>query len=94
MALTASQAFAHLNPAGYRSFAAALTHPLSGADHILAMVAVGLWAAMPDGRARLSVPAAFVGVMLLGFVATIAGLQVPFVEPVIFASVVSAGSRE
>jgi hydrogenase/urease accessory protein HupE len=49
MALTASPAFAHLNPAEHGSFAAGFTHPLSGADHILAMVAVGLWAAMLGG---------------------------------------------
>ncbi|HWT63320.1 MAG TPA: HupE/UreJ family protein [Ochrobactrum sp.] len=91
MALTASPAFAHLNPAEHGSFAAGFTHPLSGADHILAMVAVGLWAAMLGGRALFAVPAAFVGVMLLGFVAALAGLPVPFVEPVILASVVVIG---
>jgi len=91
MAFTASPAFAHLNPAEHGSFAAGFTHPLSGADHILAMVAVGLWAAMLGGRALFAVPAAFVGVMLLGFVAALAGLPVPFVEPVILASVVVIG---
>ncbi len=91
MALTASPAFAHLNPAEHGSFAAGFTHPLSGADHILAMVAVGLWAAMLGGRALFAVPAAFVGVMLLGFVAALAGLPVPFVEPVILTSVVVIG---
>lgn len=91
MALTASPAFAHLNPAEHGSFAAGFTHPLSGTDHILAMVAVGLWAAMLGGRALFAVPAAFVGVMLLGFVAALAGLPVPFVEPAILASVVVIG---
>ncbi|KAB0566417.1 HupE/UreJ family protein [Brucella pituitosa] len=91
MALTASPAFAHLNPVEHGSFAAGFTHPLSGADHILAMVAVGLWAAMLGGRALFAVPAAFVGLMLLGFVAALAGLPVPFVEPVILASVVVIG---
>jgi urease accessory protein len=91
MALTASPAFAHLNPAEHGSFAAGFTHPISGADHILAMVAVGLWAAMLGGRALFAVPAAFVGVMLLGFVAALAGVPVPFVEPVILASVVVIG---
>lgn len=91
MALTASPAFAHLNPAEHGSFAAGFTHPLSGADHILAMVAVGLWAAMLGGRALFVVPAAFVGVMLLGFVAALLGMPLPFVEPVILASVVVLG---
>ncbi|MCV9908727.1 HupE/UreJ family protein [Brucella sp. HL-2] len=91
MALTASPAFAHLNPAEHGSFAAGFTHPISGVDHILAMVAVGLWAAMLGGRALFAVPAAFVGVMLFGFVAALAGLPVPFVEPVILTSVVVIG---
>src|SRR5690606_40231034 len=87
----ASPAFAHLDPAEHGSFAAGFTHPLSGADHILAMVAVGLWAAMLGGRALYTVPAAFVGVMLLGFVAAPVGVPLPFVEPVILASVVVLG---
>lgn len=91
MALTTSPAFAHLNPAEHGSFAAGFTHPLSGADHILAMVAVGLWAAMLGGRALVVVPAAFVSVMLLGFVAALLGMPLPFVEPVILASVVVLG---
>jgi len=91
LALTASPAFAHLNPAEHGSFAAGFTHPLSGADHILAMVAVGLWAAMLGGRALYAVPAAFVGVMLVGFAAALAGMPLPFVEPVILASVVVLG---
>lgn len=87
----ASPAFAHLNPAEHGSFAAGFSHPLSGADHVLAMVAVGLWASMLGGRALFAVPAAFVGVMLLGFGAALVGLPLPFVEPVILASVVVLG---
>lgn len=91
LALMTSPAFAHLNPAEHGSFAAGFTHPFSGADHILAMIAVGLWATMLGGRALYIVPAAFVGVMLLGFVASLIGLPLPFVEPVILASVVVIG---
>ncbi len=71
LSLMASPAFAHLNPAEHGSFAAGFTHPLSGADHILAMVAVGLWASMLGGRAIVVVPLSFFGVMLLGFVAAL-----------------------
>jgi urease accessory protein len=46
-------------------FAGGFAHPLSGWDHLLAMIAVGLWAAQLGGRARWLVPAAFVGVMAL-----------------------------
>ncbi|WP_315926543.1 HupE/UreJ family protein [Mesorhizobium sp. SP-1A] len=91
LALTASPAFAHLNPAEHGSFVAGLSHPITGVDHVLAMVAVGLWAAMLGGRALFAVPAAFVGVMIVGFLAALSGLPVPFVEPVILASVVALG---
>lgn len=91
LSLAASPAFAHLNPAEHGSFAAGFSHPLSGPDHILAMVAVGLWAAMLGGRALFVVPAAFVSVMLLGFVAGLSGMPLPFVEPMILASVVVLG---
>jgi urease accessory protein len=84
-------AFAHLDPAEHGSLAAGFTHPLFGTDHILAMVAVGLWAAMQGGRATWAVPAAFVGTMALGFAAAIAGIPLFFVEPVILASVVFLG---
>ncbi len=91
LALSAGPAFAHLDPGEHGSFMAGLTHPLFGLDHVLAMVAVGLWAAMLGGRALWAVPAAFVGVMLMGFLAAMAGLPLPFVEPAILASVVAIG---
>ena len=84
-------AFAHLNPAEHGSLMAGATHPLFGADHILAMVAVGLWAATLGGRAVWTVPAAFVGTMLVGFALAMTGAALPFVEPAILASVVALG---
>ncbi|GAA5541671.1 MULTISPECIES: HupE/UreJ family protein [Brucella] len=91
LSLMASPAFAHLNPAEHGSFAAGFSHPLSGADHILAMVAVGLWASMLGGRALAVVPLSFVGVMLLGFMAALSGITLPYVEPVILTSVIVLG---
>nr|CAD6410061.1 protein hupE [Rhizobium sp. Q54] len=95
-ATAAAPALAHLDPAAHGSFMAGVSHPLFGTDHILAMVAVGLWAsqiASGSGRrnALWSVPAAFVGTMALGFAAAVAGVDVPFVEPAILASVVALG---
>ncbi|WP_152047226.1 HupE/UreJ family protein [Aureimonas psammosilenae] len=87
----AAPAFAHLNPAEHGSVMAGISHPLTGLDHILAMVAVGLWAAQIGGRAVYLVPAAFVGTMLLGFVLGLAGVSLPFVEPMIAASVLALG---
>ncbi|MFD1746111.1 HupE/UreJ family protein [Rhizobium helianthi] len=89
-------AFAHLDPLAHGSFAAGLTHPIFGADHVLAMVAVGLWAtqiASQSGRrsALWIVPASFVGTMALGFFAAVLGVQLPFVEPAILASVIGLG---
>lgn len=87
-------AFAHLDPGEHGSFLAGFTHPLFGTDHVLAMVAVGLWAALlaaADRRALWLVPAAFVATMLAGFGAALIDLPLPFVEPVILASVVVIG---
>lgn len=84
-------AFAHLDPAEHGSLAAGFSHPLFGLDHILAMIAVGLWAAQQGGRAIWMVPAAFVGTMAIGFAAAIGGMPLPFVEPVILASVIFVG---
>lgn len=91
LACAGTPAFAHLNPAEHGSFSAGFSHPLFGADHILAMVAVGLWAWMIGGRAIWIVPGAFVGTMLIGFVLALAGMPLPFVEPAILASVVALG---
>lgn len=91
LGLATAPAFAHLNPAEHGSFAAGVSHPLFGLDHVLVMLAVGLWAASLKGRAMLIVPAAFVGTMGLGFAAAIAGLPLPFVEPVILASIIFIG---
>jgi urease accessory protein len=84
-------AFAHLDHVEHGSFAAGFTHPLFGLDHVLAMVAVGLWAASIGGKALWAVPCAFVATMAIGFAAAIMGLPLPLVEPVILASVIFIG---
>jgi urease accessory protein len=48
------------------SFAEGLAHPFSGLDHILAMVAVGLWASQIGGRALWLLPLTFPAVMAAG----------------------------
>ena len=67
LTLAASPAFAHLPPGEYGSFLAGVTHPIFGLDHVLAMIAVGLWAAQIGGRAVWLVPTAFVLTMIAGF---------------------------
>jgi urease accessory protein len=89
--LAAAPAFAHISPEHGSSLMAGVTHPFSGLDHILAMVSVGLWAAMSGGKAKFILPAAFVAMMLAGFGLALAGLVLPFMEPAILASVVALG---
>lgn len=91
LSLGATPAFAHLNSDQHGSFAAGLSHPVFGLDHILAMIAVGLWAAGLGGRAIWALPASFVGVMMLGFAHAVFGYSLPFVEPMILLSVLALG---
>lgn len=91
LSLLATPAFAHLPPGQYGSVAAGLSHPLFGLDHVLAMVAVGLWASQLGGRALWAVPASFVGMMLVGFLLALVALPLPFVEPMVLASTVALG---
>ena len=79
----------HTEPGGFMH---GFEHPLGGLDHLLAMVAVGLWAAQSGGRALLALPAAFVGAMILGALAGMTGLPLPSVELGILASVLALGS--
>jgi urease accessory protein len=72
-------------------FRSGFLHPLSGFDHLVAMVAVGLWAAQLGGRARWLVPVAFVSVMALGGALGRTGLTIPGVEQAIAASVLVLG---
>ena len=77
--------------ANVHSFMGGFSHPLSGLDHILAMVAVGLWAAQLGGRALYLVPAAFVSVMTLGGALGMAGVPLPMVETGILVSMLVLG---
>lgn len=91
LALVPGAAFAH---AGHEAgtFMTGLGHPVGGADHVLAMVAVGLWAAQAGGRALWAMPACFVGAMVAGGAAGAAGMGFPAVEPMILASIVILGA--
>lgn len=71
--------------------AGGLLHPLTGMDHLLAMVAIGLLAAMHGGRARWAWPLAFVAAAAAGFLAGRLGLVAPLVEPAVLASVFVLG---
>jgi urease accessory protein len=90
LATSVAPASAHGTGAG-GSFAAGVMHPLFGADHVAAMVAVGLWAAIAGGARIWLWPAAFVGAMLLGAVAGSIEMPLAMIEPVIAGSVVVLG---
>lgn len=67
-------------------------HPIGGIDHILAMVAVGVFAYVLGGRALYLVPLAFVGMMAMGFMLGVAQIEVPFMElGIALSSVVIGG---
>lgn len=69
-----------------------MLHPLQGQDHLLAMVTVGLLAALIGGRALWAVPASFVGMMLVGGGLGLSGWAMPEVETGILVSVVVLGA--
>lgn len=70
---------------------AGVAHPLTGMDHLLAMFAVGLWAAQQKGGARWMLPVTFVVSMLFGGLLGFDGLAVPYLETGIAASVLAFG---
>ena len=89
--LAPSVAFAHPGHGEGGSQLAGFIHPFSGIDHLLAMTAVGLFAAHLGGRALWVVPATFVAMMALGGVFGAAGVSLPFAETAIALSVLVFG---
>ena len=90
-ALLPTAAFAHTGVATASGFAHGFMHPIGGLDHVLAMVAVGAVAARIGGRALWMVPAAFVAMMAMGGFIGMEGIQLPFAETGIAASVIVLG---
>jgi urease accessory protein len=70
---------------------AGMVHPFTGADHILAMIAVGLWAVRLGRRATFTLPLVFPLMMLAGGLFASAGLVLPALEPMIALSVITFG---
>lgn len=84
-------ASAHVGVGDTHGYLHGFSHPLSGIDHALAMVAVGLFAAHLGGRALWLVPLTFVSVMALAGIAGMTGVKLPYVEIGIGMSVVVLG---
>ncbi|MCU0793934.1 MAG: HupE/UreJ family protein [Opitutaceae bacterium] len=72
-------------------FVGGFLHPLGGWDHLLAMVAIGLWAAKLGGKARWAVPMSFVVALIAGAVVGASGFVLGGLEQAIAASVVVLG---
>ena len=84
-------AAAHPGHGPMSGFAAGVQHPLSGMDHLLAMIAVGLWAGLCGGRREWLWPATFVSSMVAGGIIGMRAVITMPVEPAILASVMALG---
>lgn len=88
--LAPTAALAH--PGHGIGFLGGLTHPLTGMDHLLAMLAIGLWAATLGGRAVWTLPVTFVTALVLGgTMGHLVGTDLPGVEQAILASLLVLG---
>jgi urease accessory protein len=89
--LVPGAALAHTGAGHAHGLVHGLIHPVTGIDHILAMVAVGVLAALIGGRALWAIPGSFVAMAALGGVLGMRCVPLPFVEFGISASVVLLG---
>jgi urease accessory protein len=85
-------ALAHVQPGQAGGLLSGLTHPVSGLDHVLAMMAVGLWGAQLGAPALWTLPLAFPIVMALGGMLGLLGVALPGVEAGIASSAVVLGA--
>ncbi len=91
VALACGSAEAHGIGGDAAGMLAGIAHPLSGWDHALAMIGVGLWAAQSGRVARWSLPASFLAAMAVGGVLGLAGFALPAVEMGIALSLLAFG---
>ncbi|MDX1643678.1 MAG: HupE/UreJ family protein [Thermoanaerobaculia bacterium] len=82
---------AHVGPGEVGGFLTGLGHPVSGLDHVLAMVAVGVWGAQLSAPAIWMLPVAFPMTMAVGGLLALLGLPLPAVEVGIALSAVALG---
>lgn len=90
-ALLTQPALAHEQADVGGGLAAGLLHPLTGADHLIAMVAVGIWGAQLGAPAIWVLPITFPLVMALGGVLGIMHVPLPMPEVVIALSALVLG---
>jgi len=90
--LWTQSAFGHAVQGQASGFVTGFLHPISGADHVLAMVAVGLWGAQLGAPAIWVLPVAFPLVMAMGAMLGFLGVPIPGVEYGIAASAIVLGT--
>ena len=95
LALTILPTLAHAHP-GHVSEINGLgwgfLHPFTGFDHLLAMLALGLWAVQLGHRALWLLPLSFLTSMIVGASLAMNGIQLLFVEPMVLASALGLGA--
>ena len=87
----AFSSMAQAHPGHGGGYLAGFTHPFTGLDHLLAMLAVGVWAAQLGGRAKWLVPASFIACMAVSASVGMSGIALPMVESGIATSVLLLG---
>ncbi len=91
-ALVPAAAYAHQRGGEAIGFVGGLKHPISGLDHVLAMVAVGLWGAQLGAPAIWLLPVTFPMVMAFGGMLALIGIPLPGAEIGIALSAVALGA--
>jgi len=88
---TAASAFAHPRQGQAEGFVTGMSHPVSGLDHVLAMIAVGLWGAQLGPPAIWLLPVTFPIVMAFGGFLALIGVRLPGVDLGVALSAVLLG---
>ncbi|MFG1480984.1 HupE/UreJ family protein [Xanthobacter sp. V4C-4] len=90
--LPLAPALAHTGSGVAVGLVSGFLHPLTGPDHLIAMVAVGLWGAQLGAPAIWVLPVTFPLVMAVGGVLGLMGVDIPYVEPIIAFSGLALGA--
>jgi len=91
LSLSSLPAYAHTGIGAVHSLLDGVLHPVIGIDHLLVMLAVGLWAAMRGGRALWLLPTAFLTAMGAGAALSLLGFTLTAAESWVALSVLVAG---
>jgi urease accessory protein len=91
LSFMASPVFAHTGIGSTHSFADGALHPLQGIDHLLVMLAVGIWSSSHNSKFVWQLPANFLLAMIAGAAIQVAGLSIPGAEQAVIFSVLAFG---